>query len=95
MDQRISVISQHLSQMNVDDLPSIMIDGNPALVKKIYGSYSSDYGADSEPNYYIETVFISSKTNRTIEICNIKNYEDFTDSENRVSQTSLEHLEGN
>jgi hypothetical protein len=62
-------------------LPSIIINGNPALVKKISGLYSPNYGADSEYRYYIEILFSSSKTNRTIEIYLVKNYKDFDDSE--------------
>jgi len=66
-------------QLNVQDLPALLIQGDQALVKKI-DSIDSD-GYSERADYEFLVIFISSKTNRVIELSSQKTFGDFQDSE--------------
>jgi len=79
MNLAISNRRQEYNQMNVKDLPSIIVDGNTALVKKIDGIVTDGYSEAASYEFLI--VFISSKTNRAIDISSRKTFRDFQDSD--------------
>ena len=79
MNLAISERRQKCNQMNVQDLHAILIQGDRALVKKIDCIKSDGYSQGA--NYEVIIIFISSKTNREIEISAKKTFGDFEDSE--------------
>ena len=79
MSNAISQRRQEFDDMNVLDSPSIVIDGNTALVKKVYGTKTDGYSTSSSSEIVI--TFISSRSDRAIEIGYKKTFQDFTDSD--------------
>jgi hypothetical protein len=79
MSHAISQRRQKFSDMNVLDSPSIIIDGNTALVKKVYGTTTDGYSTSSSSEIVI--AFISSRSDRAIEIGYKKTFRDFDDSD--------------
>ena len=79
MNSAISMRRQHFNKMNVQDLPSIMVDGNTALIKKVDGIKTDGYSEAA--SYELLIIFISPKTNRTIEISSTKTFRDYQGSD--------------